>query len=452
MYSEDSRLAAEQKPELNHLKFLHGIYTFLIVTIIVMPQYFGIHIGYDITCSRFADILLTVYMFSCPMVLTHFWKTTTRCSVFYPLAMYVLVGAYTMVFRVNVNAFFLIFLEAYTFFLMIYGIRYVLGYKKALKLIIGCAYFLAVCGLIEFLYGRSIFLQLLATMPTKVGNSYRSGQFRIMGPCGHSLGYGLLLIILIAIACYDIDRDEMNLFRRPFLFTLLLVNVFLNGSRSTLGIVVLECFLIMVFSRGVVFKKTIFYVFLFFGIAGTLLFLLQGTEIGRYFMGQIMSVVDQVFDTTYAAQYGIDSTTLQNSSDYRDVLPRIFTLDWLNPFLGRGSQFGGAEIDGVYIHSIDNYYVSQYIQYAYPGLVCYALFIITALVTLVREIVKFKSGLAKMTLIGISCYFVNLWWVDALQTLKFTYLLLAVFFAYQLERKDREKRAITARKEEFALK
>ena len=160
-----------------------------------------------------------------------------------------------------------------------------------------------------------------------------------------------------------------------------------------------------------------------------------------------MSVVDQLFGTTYAAAYGIDSSTLQNSSNYREVLPYIFTLDWLNPLVGRGTHFGGVEIQGVYVHSIDNYYVSQYIKYAYPGLVSYVLFLAVTLITLIHEIYKYKSGLAKMVLIGAGCYFLNLWWLDALQTLKFVYLLLAVFFACQLERKDHEKRKGSTMKE-----
>ena len=440
MQSAYDHLNGGQRPELRNLRLLNGVYIFLIITLIVMPQYFGVHIGYDLTCSRAADLMLILYMLMCPMILTHFWQTSVHCQVFYPLMMYLAVGGYTMVLRADINAFFLIFLEIFTFFLLIYGIRFVVGYKKALRLINGCAYFLAIYGFVEYLYGQSIFLQFFATMPTNVMNSYRSGHYRIMGPCGHSLAYGLLLLIFIAVISYDPDRDEMYLFRKPVLLLMLLGNVFLNGSRSTLGIAGFECILILLFSKGTALKKSLMISFLMLVGAAAVLILLQGTSFGRYLMGQVMSVLDQVLGTNYAVNYGIDSITLQNSTEYREALPYFFTLDWLNPFLGRGSHFGGAEINGVYVHSIDNYYVSQYIKYAYPGLICYILFLITALCVLVREIIRHRSGLAKMTLIGAGCYFLNLWWVDALQTLKFVYLLMAVFFAYQLERKDMEKR------------
>ena len=46
-----------------------------------MPQYFGIHLGYDLTCSRAANLMIILYMLMCPMILTHFWQTSLRCPV-----------------------------------------------------------------------------------------------------------------------------------------------------------------------------------------------------------------------------------------------------------------------------------------------------------------------------------------------------------------------------------
>ena len=106
MQSESCNLKIGEKPELRNLKFLYGIYSFLIVVLIVMPQYFGIHLGYDITCTRAADLMLTAYMLICPMMLTLVYKTSLRCSAFYPLMLYMAVAAYTMVLRTDINAFF----------------------------------------------------------------------------------------------------------------------------------------------------------------------------------------------------------------------------------------------------------------------------------------------------------------------------------------------------------
>ena len=105
--------------------------------------------------------------------------------------------------------------------------------------------------------------------------------------------------------------------------------------------------------------------------------------------------------------------------------------------MGRGSHgFGGAEIDGVFIHSVDNYYVLQYIKYAYPGLITYVLFMLITLVVLIRDLIRRGSVITKVVLIGMIVYFINLWWVDALQTLKYVYIFTAIFYADYLDSKD----------------
>lgn len=426
-----------EKPEFRNVKLLSGLYTFLLITDYLMPQYFGIHIGYDITCTRLANILLIIYFCLNPKILSHFLSTILKCSIFPFTILYLLVGSYTMILRIDINSLFLPFLEFLTLFMLVYGIRYVIGYKRALKWSIYCAYFLGIYGFIEFACGQSLYLKFLKTVNTAVCNTYRSGHYRVMGPCGHPLGYGLFLLILIALACIDVENDDIYIFKRPILILLLLGNVLLTGSRSTLGVAGVEIILIFIFSKRRNIKKTL--IIAAFMIVALIIFLLlfSSTSIGKYIMMQLMSVVDQIFGTSYAALYGADTTTLEGSEEYRKVLPLIFKLDWLNPWVGRGvSHSFGAEINGVYIFSIDNFYVSQYIKYAYPGLVTYILFVIATLCTMIHTIVKYRSGIAKLALIATVCYFVNLWWLDTLQTQKYLYILIALFYAFYFARKD----------------
>ena len=95
-----------------------------------------------------------------------------------------------------------------------------------------------------------------------------------------------------------------------------------------------------------------------------------------------------------------------------------------------GAEFPRVEGGMIYIRSIDNYYVSQYIKYAYPGLIAYSAFVLITAFMMIRAIVKYKSGIFKITFIASLCYFYNLWWLDALQTLKFEYIFIAIFCAY----------------------
>jgi len=424
-------------PELSSLKMLFCIYMFFIISSIVMPQYFGVHIGVDITCARASNLLFIAYVLLNRKIFTHFFQTMCRCEILVPVCCYLFVAAYTMVLRVDINAFFLVFFEMFSLFMMIYGIRYVVGYKKAITWVLRCAYFLGFYGLVEFVYGKSLFLQFLATVPTGAKNCYRSGHYRVMGPCGHALGYGLVLLLFIALACVDLKKNEVYLFKRPVLLGVLFMNVFLTGSRSTLGIAVLEVVLIILFSSRRNVLKSLF--FLSVAVVGVSIFLLLfgSTGAGQYILGQIASVVDHALGTSYAEIFGVNVTTLNNSGAYREVLPYIFTLDWLNPFVGRGLKgFNGAEVNGIYVHSIDNYYVCQYIKYAYPGMITYIIFMLTIVIILIRDIFKHGSAVTKVVLIGVAVYYFNLWWVDALQTLKYVYVFIAIFYAQYFENKE----------------
>ena len=138
------------------------------------------------------------------------------------------------------------------------------------------------------------------------------------------------------------------------------------------------------------------------------------------------------------------------SSDYRDYLPRVFTVEWLNPLVGRGANAQvGFEFDGVYLQSIDNFYVALYIRYAYPGLITFVAFQVMSVVYMIRTAVKHRSALCAATAIAIFVYSVSLYWADYLQTTKYMYIILAIYCAYyserfqSKERKERKKRKIS---------
>ena len=429
------------EPELKRLKVFYFLSAFLLITDIVMPQYFGFQIGFDFTCTRIADIAILFYMVMNPKVFKHFMYNSMRCKFTIPLIAYLFVGFYTMVFRVDVNAFFLIFLEILTLWILVYVIRFVIGYQCAFEWIIRAAYFFGVLGLVDYARGRSTMLQLFKTLQTGAINFYRSGQYRIMGPCGHALAYGLLLLLFIAMACVDMQNNEVYFFKRPLLMALLFVNVLLTGSRSTSGLFFLEAILIIVFGNRRNIKKTLFFLLISIGALIIFLVVFHGTSIANYIMMQLASVVDQFMGTDYAAMYGAETTRLQNSEDYRKMLPEILKLDWLSPILGRGVKTGfSAEINGVIIQSVDNYYIEQYIKYAYPGMISYIAFIIGTLVWMIVQIKKYKTALLKMIFVGTICYFINLWWLDALQTLKYVYIIIALFVAYIFAQQDEKRR------------
>ena len=158
-------------------------------------------------------------------------------------------------------------------------------------------------------------------------------------------------------------------------------------------------------------------------------------------MMQITSVIDEVFGTSFSVNYGADLSLLNMSSGYRNYLPRIFTVEWLNPLVGRGANAQvGFEFDGVYVISIDNFYVAMYIRYAYPGLISFVLFQIITFVYMLRIAIKYKSGLSYSIAIGFVLYSISLLWADYLQTTKYMYIAVAIFAAFYSERYQAQDR------------
>lgn len=424
------------KAELREVKLLYILMSTLLIADWVMPQYFGVHIGFDFTSTRILNILIVLYFIYNRKAGNHFLKTIMEVQMTPYLALYMFVMVYTTVLRVNVNTFFLNFLDILTFYMVYYGIRYVIGVKKAIDWTVIFAAGISIYGVIEYLLGFSPMIKYLMTVPSSVKIVFRSGQYRILGPCGHSIGYGMMLIMLIAVICIDYDKDELYLFKHPVILSLLLLNAFLTGSRSTLGLVILEIGIIIILSGYENIKKTMLYLSFFVIIAIVFELAIYNTSIGQYIMMQITSVIDEVFGTNYSAMYGADTTWLSQSSEYRDYLPKVFTVDWLNPLIGQGSNAHlSFEFDGFFVESIDNFYVALYIRYAYPGMIAFILFQLACVYYMLKSSIIFKSGICKALMVGSIVYFINLYWVDYLQTTKYFFILLGIYCAYYSERK-----------------
>ncbi|MST58327.1 hypothetical protein [Waltera intestinalis] len=421
----------ENKPELRNAKLLYILMSVLLITDWVMPQYFGIHIAFDFTCTRIMNMILMVYFIYNRKAGNHFVRSMLDVQITPYMVLYMFVMIYTTVLRVNINTFFLNFLDILTFFMVYYGIRYVIGVRKAINWTVKIAWFLGIYGVIEYALGFSPMIRILKTLPAVAGEVYRSGQYRISGPCVHPIAYGILMLFLLAVICIDYDRDELYLLKHPILYLLLLINIFLSGSRSPLGLAFIETILIILASSKERRKKTIIALFALILICAVLELALIETSIGRYIMMQITSIIDEIFGTEYSVNFGANISLLNMSSDYRDYLPRIFTVEWLNPLVGKGANAQvGFEFDGVFIKSIDNFYVATYIRYAYPGLLTFVLIQIMAVYYMLKTGLKHKSGLSIGVAFALIVYFIELWWVDYLQTTKYMYILLAIYAAH----------------------
>lgn len=396
----------------------------------VLPQYFGIPIPlFDLTAQRIMIIMVLILIFDKRKRSKDFFNLISNNYMTPFILMFLMITFYTGVFRGNVGTFMYPFIEFLALFLLIYIIKNVLGVKRTIKILLRFILLLCILGIVEFTLKRSLFSYLETIQGLNTGIMIRSGSYRIMGPGNHSLAYGLILITAIPFACIDFDKNQIDIIKRPFLFLLIVVNIFLTGSRSTLAVFGLEIVLLFLFSSSINRKKT----FSVLMILGTMIafsvFLTYGSSFSNYILLQITSIIDQIMGTEYALFYGGDITTLQNSSKYREVLIRVFTVNWLNPFLGKGSGYGFKWFyKGALIRSIDNYYIVLYIKYAYPGLIAYMIFILKIFITMIKKANQNMSGASWGLIIGALSYFINLWYVDTLQTIKYVYILFAILY------------------------
>lgn len=438
MRAIDNKMLTEyggDKRELRNAKLLYILMSALLITDWVMPQYFGIHIGFDFTTTRILNMLILAYFIFNRKAGNHFLRSMLDVQLTPFFIAYMFVMVYTTVLRVNVNTFFLNFLDILTFYMVYYGIRYVIGVKKAIDWTVKFAAGISIYGIIEYVLKFSPMSKFLLTLPSVAVSGFRSGQFRISGPCVHPIAYGMLLILLLAVICIDYERDEIYLFKHPVVLILLLLNIFLTGSRGPLGIAVLEVLLIIIFSKRINKKKTFIVLSALIILAVIVEVAIYNTSLGQYIMMQITSVIDEVFGTSFSLKYGANLDLLNMSSDYRDYLPRIFTVEWLNPLVGQGANAQvGFEFDGTYIKSIDNFYVALYIRYAYPGLITFVAIQVMSIVYMVRTAIRHHSSLCAATAIAIFAYSVSLYWADYLQTTKYMYIVMAIYCAYYSER------------------
>lgn len=415
---------------------------------IVLPQYFGLDLPFfDFTAQRMVIVFLSFILLEKSTRMRQFLNIIKECSLSPFIAIYLFILLYTAVVRRHLGTFLYSLIEFIAFFIVVYLIREVLGVTGTIRLFLCFSYLLCLLGPVEYVMGRSPFSYLETIRGLYTGIQIRSGSYRIMGPCNHALGYGLTLITMIPFACYN-DRDKsLDMLAHWPLLLLIMVNVLLTGSRSTLAISGMELGIFFLFTAKDKKKSLILVLIVTVVALAGITVLTIRSSFGRYIMLQLTSVIDEILGTNFAVRYGANKTTLVNSSVYRDLLIDIFQVDWLNPWLGKGAGYTFHwYYKGYYIKSIDNFYIANYIRYGYPGMISYMAIVVFTLYKMAVNAIKKSSLLDVCILVGTFCYFLNLWWLDTLQTIKYVYILIAFLYA---EEDDRAVKKVSQQKSNY---
>lgn len=412
-------------------KLVSRVSIVFLFSLFVMPQYFGIPFpAFDLTVMRIMMIIMLLLIVANDRRKYEFWhllKDSVCARIIIP---FIIVITYTMILRGDLKAFLNPAIEFILLFLCAYIVKYVLGVDKTIQCITVFMYILSIMGIIEYVLGKSLFSYLVTIPELYTGTYIRSGYYRIMGPTGHALAYGLLLLVATPVTCYNIKEKKVDVLCRPMLLILLTLNVFFTGSRSNLALFVLELFLLFLFSAKQEKKKFLFCFTLLGMVLVLFLVIFHKSAATQYFMLQITTIIDEIFGSELSAAYGADAQILGESSSYRDLLKQLFTSGYVNPLLGYGRGGYQFTVEGVEIGSIDSFYIVTFVQYAYPGLLTFLLFAFYYLIRMIRDAVKKKSAICIVMAVGCICYMINLYWVDSLLTLKYLYLIFALYWGW----------------------
>ncbi|WP_029321000.1 hypothetical protein [Butyrivibrio sp. AE3004] len=395
----------------------------------VMPQYFGVpNPIFDLTIVRISIIILLIFIALDYGRLHAFIDMIFNEKMSAILLPYLIVIFYTMVLRVDFNALLNPLIEILEMYLLIYVIKDSVGVDKTVKLIIAFVYLIIILGFVESFTQESPFSYLVTIDGIYTGRYIRGGHYRIMSNCGHSLGYGLMLMTMMPFAGYDVEKNEFNIFRRPLLLIGIIVNIFNTGSRSSLGIMFVELALMLFLSDRKYLKNNLLITTVSLIVFFAVTFATQTTPLGKYILLQLTSLVDSIFETQYSIKYGANYQQLIQSKAYRELLKRIFKVQWLNPILGIGRKRSFTSlVDGKVVASIDNFYIAEYVRYAYPGMYSYQFYLAYMGIKMVIDIFKTRSAIVRAMFVGMVSYCYHLTIADSLQTLKYLYILFAIY-------------------------
>ncbi|ALS18152.1 hypothetical protein [Clostridium butyricum] len=304
------------------------------------------------------------------------------------------------------------------FYLFVYFIKYEFSIEKMIILFRFCAFFLCILGIVEYIYGES-FYSILQTTEREIwtGNFIRGGSYRIMGPFNHALAYGMVLIVMFPISCYDIKKEKVDLFSNWILVTLIIVNIFFTGSRSTLLVLGLELFLIFMISNGKNKLKII--VISILTIIGIAIYInVVDNAITNNIRTIMYSIVDIIFGTNLSTEniYTADVTV-----GYRlSLILLLFSKD-INPLIGNGYLYSVG-------YSIDNNYIGMFIKTGWLGIISFLSIIIYVML---RCLSRVKTSRAKVIGIAVLGYCTHLFFVNELHTISILFILLAMMY-YEL--------------------
>lgn len=414
-----------------------GVSDLFLLSVFVIPSYFGVRLFFfDLTALRFFEILLLALVIKNKRRRLAFFSIIKNCSHTLFIAFYFLVIFYTNIFHPSITTILNVVTNWFLiFYLVAYLILFEYGVKNFIRKVHCFVGILTILSPLEYIIGFPPF-SILDTL-NKSGEAARFGLTRIMGNCTTCNGYALYLVMLLPFICINSKTLKIDLLKNSILIVLVILNVFLTGCRLTVGTGFLALFLCFLFQNKKEIKKSLLILSVVIPAIIMLLYLLRNVSFVHSLFATFFSTFDEVFKTSYASRFEVDSKALYNSSYYRKLLFHYTVIEgWFNPLMGRGGSYNlSLYVEGYLIRSVDNYYVGQYIAYAWPGVIAWLGMSFSFLVSALKMWFIERDSVSKVSCISIICYYINLWYLDQLQTFTIMFTIFSLIYVMSLKRK-----------------
>lgn len=411
--------------------------------VFALPQYFGIPLpGFALTAQRIMLICLFAAIFTNQKRADAFFISNTGSMGGHILvvAPFIFVSLATAILRSDPKSFLNFFADAFLpMLLMAYLATNVFTLKELLRffkvaVIVVCI----ACYLDALVLHKNPYDFIHTIKSVEGGSTWRASSYRVAAMASHPIGLGMYFIMLTPLMCIDPDRKTVNVAKNWGTVLLIGGAVLLCGSRMPQATFALELLILFMLTERPVRRAMVPYVLTFGALSVLLIVLLRNeSHIRRYVILNLYQVLDSIFGTELVLkEFGYWQWALNASStDYRSLLPLLLFSDDYDPLVGMGVGTTdvlnfSVVVKGRRVASVDNFYVCQYLRFAWPGLITIVL--VFAWTSILCAVGMFKKGsvVCKVLLVSFILYYINLWFVAELGTFKYAFSLFGLAFAY----------------------
>lgn len=419
-------------------------YIFL-VCVFALPQYFGIPLPlFALTAQRIVLLWLLFKLFTTRDAYGDLLRSFTG-TPFLVCLPFIFIASLTALVRADISSVFNFLFDAFIpMLILIFAGKEYLNINKVFNLLSIIVTVVCIVAILDVaILHKNLYEYIHTISSISGGSAFRANSYRAAAMCSHPIAFGMYLVLMLPIICFDTSSMTVNLCNRPVALLLMCGAILCCGSRMPQVTFIFELLSIYILTDSHHKKLITPYLVLFVITSILLIYLLRDERhVHRIILLNFYQLVDSIFGTDFVLRnYGYWQAAYIKSWDYRNLLPKLFLSKNYDPLVGLGAKAANysnfsAIIDGRTVASIDNYYVLQYLQYGYPGLIAILLVFFYFLIFYINGIFCKQCHLNRlmaMLFVSLCLYLVNLWFVADLGTFKYLFSLFGLIYGFNLK-------------------